>query len=102
MRGGVTYFHSTNESTIQDTSTTDATSFTRTNTTNLTALTLDPELVILVAPHFGFMLGAVADIGLGGSFHVEESASVTGAPPVLSWDERVSAYGMSAGVLGFF
>jgi len=102
VRGGVTYFHSQTVFTIQDTSTPTTTSFTRTNTANFTALTLDPELVILAAPHFGFMVGAVADIGLGGSSSSEESSSPSGTPPVLTWNEKLSSFGMSVGILGFF
>jgi hypothetical protein len=102
LRGGITYYHSTTESTIQDTSTVPATSFTRNSTFNLTAVTFDPEIVFLPTAHFGLTLGAVADIGLGGSFDIEESEAPTGIPPTLNWHERVSDYGVSAGVLGFF
>lgn len=102
LRGGITYFHSTDVLTIEDTSTMPATTFTRTITTNATALTVDPEIVIFPAAHFGLTLGVVADIGLGGSIEVEESAAPTGTPPILSWDSKVSSYGVTAGVLGIF
>jgi hypothetical protein len=101
-RAGITYLHSTSESTILDFSTMPETSFTRTVTSSFTALTLDPQFVVFPVPHFGFALGGVADIGLGGSQTFEESASPSGIPPAQTWDNKLSVYGASVGVMGIF
>src|SRR5439155_17371307 len=78
LRGGVTYFQTTVEST---TTTRPATSGDPTITrqskaeTSGTAATLDAQLVIVPVDHVGITLGPVLDIGLGGS--TKTTASMT-------------------------
>jgi hypothetical protein len=102
LRGGITYFHSTTEtkSTIVTTGGRSTTS-TTTVTTDGTALTLDPVVVLLPADHVGLTLGPVLDIGLGGSSETTQSPAVTTAgSPAL--DVKTSNYGAAAGLLVFF
>jgi hypothetical protein len=106
LRGGVTYFHSSSEETetTPATSSGGGTSTKTTGSSSGTALTFEPTLVIMPAPHVGLTLGPVFDIGLEGSAEAEGTATQGGTSVTFraTGDQKFSSYGGAAGLLVFF
>jgi hypothetical protein len=65
-----------------------------TSTATLVNLTLDPQLLINPVPHVGITLGALLDIGLGGSRELSTSTSTS--------DLTASSYGVTTGLVAIF
>jgi len=94
-RGGVTYF-TANEKTTSMAGTT------RTTSISGFAVSLDPQLVISPVPHFAFMVGPVADIPLAGHVTNERVNTMTGISTSTETSTKVTNFGITAGVLGYF
>jgi hypothetical protein len=82
-RGGITYVHIVNENDANEEA-----------TTNITAFTVEVPVVLLPAPGFAFTVGPTLDIGLAGGFD-NEATDAEG-------DVSVTAFGVQAGILGYF
>jgi hypothetical protein len=93
FKGGLTFFSSKSETTTMA----GATSTTSTGTLSGFSLNIEPELVILPVPHFGFTVGGLADIGLSGNLHEENS----GATALASdHSTKINNFGITFGILG--
>ena len=103
LRGGITYFHSSSESTTtQPSGINGMTSVTTTTTSDGTALTIDPQIVILPADHVGLTIGPAIDVGLGGSTETKTTPAPTSLASPPAADSKISSYGAAAGLLVFF
>jgi hypothetical protein len=117
LRGGVTYFHSSEDSTTTlgpDMSLDGLKHTTKTSTeTSGTAATLDAQLVLVPMDHVGITIGPVFDFALGGSIKstITDTATGTGAFGTTNTsttttntegDLSHSNYGVAAGIVAFF
>jgi hypothetical protein len=109
LRGGVTYYSASVESTTVSPplSSGDPTITTkRTAETSGTAATFDAQLVLMPIDHVGITIGPVFDIGLGGS--TKTTTTTTSSDSTASQtinregDLTESNYGAAAGILAFF
>jgi hypothetical protein len=94
LRGGISRISLSTESNNVDIDTGEPLTTTSTSTVTLVDLTLDPQLVIAPLPHVGITLGALLDIGVGGT--AETSGSTTTS------DVTASSYGVSGGLVAIF
>jgi hypothetical protein len=90
LKGGVTYFSLKSDSTFMGSS--------RTLTDTGFSLNLEPELVVLPVPHFGFTVSGLGDIALSGNHNETTTGAVA-----TSTDEgfKVNNFGLALGLLGF-
>jgi hypothetical protein len=91
LRGGITRIALSSETRAPSTSSNGGEALTA--TTTYVDLTLDPQLLISPVPHVGLTLGALFEIGLGGS--QENSGSQT-------TDMKATAYGVTSGLVAIF
>jgi hypothetical protein len=99
-RGGFTYYWFKSDGTTTNGNTT---TNTKVGVDGL-ALSLDPQLVITPVPHFGITVGPFLDLPLAGSTKGEGSITV-GAVTTSVTNEastKITNWGVSAGVLGYF
>jgi hypothetical protein len=94
LRGGISRISISSEVNNVDFDTGEPLTTTSTSTVTLVDLTLDPQLVISPAPHVGFTVGALLDIGVGGT--AETSGST------VTHDVKASSYGVSGGLVAIF
>jgi hypothetical protein len=94
LRGGITYFNASvgNEDTPVITN--------RTERLWGIGLDLEPTLLIVPVPHFGFTVGAVVDLPLAGKQSVERT--VGGITTTTSITTTVRNFGLMAGLIGLF
>jgi hypothetical protein len=92
FKGGVTYFSFKEERTLMGSSGTSS------RTSSGFSLNLEPELVVLPVPHFGFTVSGLADIALSGNFNTTSTGAVAS-----STDEsfKINNFGLALGILGF-
>jgi hypothetical protein len=94
FKGGVTYFSVKGEATGMM----NGASITASQTDSGFSLNIEPELVVLPVPHFGFTVGGLADIALSGN----RNQTTTGAI-ASSQDNgyKINNFGLALGILGF-
>jgi hypothetical protein len=115
LRGGVTYFQTSLESTTVDRpiSTGDTTFTTKVSSeTSGTAATFDAQFVIVPIDHVGITIGPVFDIALAGSTKTTTTQTATATSGgstvtqtqtgVRDGDLKQSNYGAAAGIIAFF
>jgi len=96
-RGGFTYFWAKSEGTVGPVMTK--------NSIDGLALTIDPQLVITPVPHFGITVGPMIDIPLFGSSKGEQTTTLGPGGSMTELSEasvKISNWGISAGILGYF
>jgi hypothetical protein len=99
-RGGFTYHWVKSEGTNQQGNT----AFTTKVSSDGLALTIDPQLVITPVPHFGITVGPMFDIPLTGSTKGETTGTIGPVSTTVTSEAntKVTNWGISAGVLGYF
>jgi hypothetical protein len=112
LRGGVTYFSGSSESTTNSPPASSGQATATTNTsidTSGTAVTLDAQVVLMPIDHVGIMFGPVLDIGVAGSTKTTStSTSSSGSSSsftqtfVSEGDVKQSNYGAAVGIVAFF
>ena len=99
-RGGLTYTRISTESEHEDGN---GDSYTVTDTVGFMDMTLEANVVLSPIDQFGFLLGAFYDVPLGGSSDTDYDPSSyepdTNSPDP---DVKISAYGLQAGIVGWF
>lgn len=93
LRGGLTATHST--SSFEQPYVSGGLGLDGDSSSTLWDVTLDPQLLLVAAPHVAFSVGVVADIGAAGSVTL-------GGLNGESYGKRESAYGMSIGLSAIF
>jgi hypothetical protein len=94
LRAGISRISMSSEISVINLDNGDVQTSTSTETTTLIDLTLDPQLVITPLPHVGLTVGALLDIGVGGSVETSGSTNTT--------DIKESSYGVSGGLVAIF
>jgi hypothetical protein len=111
LRGGVTYFQTSLDSTsvTPPTSSGGTTITTKVSAeTSGVAATLDAQLVIVPVDHVGITIGPVFDIGLGGSTKTTTTVTASSGgvsstqTAIQDGDLTQSNYGAAAGIVAFF
>jgi hypothetical protein len=109
LRGGITYYQTSVESTTTSPPTSSGGStITRKITAEAsgTAATFDAQIVFVPVDHVGITVGPVFDIGLGGSTKTTTLTSTSGTSTtqtvVTEGDITQSNYGGAAGIVAFF
>jgi len=113
LRGGITYFQTSLESTTihRPTPTDNSTTTVKVSgETSGTAATFDAQLVFVPMDHVGITIGPVFDIGLGGHTKTTTTTTIASSSSSISetdtavtdGDLTQSNYGASAGIIAFF
>jgi hypothetical protein len=94
FKGGVTYFSIKSDQTAMFM----GSSGTQTLTDSGFSLNLEPELVVLPVPHFGFTISGLGDIALSGN-HNETTTGVVASS--TDFGLKINNFGLALGLLGF-